>query len=490
MKATAARWRRLIVIAGTLGVLEPAGAASDPTAKECLVALEDEQESVLGDSASCHDGDTRCDVDGVANGVCKFRTRACVNLPGVAACKARELRRFRALPRRLGITLTPSGTASVCGAFADVNVPVRKNGTAGRLRVVTRVRGSAGRSAVDVDRTIFECEPALGCGDPFCPANPDGGPSGLRLTVGQTGNDLDIGSTGQSHNFPNVAGATLDYCLAGCDGTSKSVCEATGITGTCTANGATFGPPLPLFSASVAVCVVNRFEDRSIHAVADVATGVFDATATPLRLVSETYQGTASQICPRCIAGRCDGGRNAGGACRPGGRVVVSNPPTVVGAVYDTSSDCLPTAANLIGTPEVVLPLTSGRASLAAAADGSVPCPDQARHDDCGSGACTVDCGAKPDPKGGINQMCCSNARGLPCFPTDPLTGVGEIVRSGTVGTPTPAWPDPTYPKTSGGTLAAVFCIPSSNGIPVDATAGLPGPGALLLSGTLEWTRQ
>ncbi len=86
--------------------------------------------------------------------------------------------------------------------------------------------------------------------------------------------------------------------------------------------------------------------------------------------------------------------------------------------------------------------------------------------------------------------MCCSNARGLPCFPTDPLTGVGEIVRTGMIATPTPAWPDPTYPKTSDGTLVAVFCIPSSNDIPVDATAGLPGPGALLLSGTMEWVRQ
>jgi len=491
MKATALHWRRLIVVAGTLGVLDPAmaGVASDPTAKECLVALEDEHESVLGDSVSCHDGDPRCDADGVSNGVCAFHTRACVNLPEVAACKARDIRRFRALPRRVGITLTPSGTAFVCGAYADVTVPLRRHGTRGRVRVVARVRGSAGRSAVDVDRTTFTCEPPLGCNDCFCPSNPAGGPSELRLTVGETGNDLHIGSTGQSHNFTNVAGATLDYCLTGCDATSSSVCQASGTTGPGTANGATFGPPLPLFSASVAVCVVNRFEDASIQAVVDVASGAFDATSTPLRLVSETYQGTTSQVCPRCVGGRCDSGRNAGGSCVPGGRVVVSNPPTVVGAVYDVSSSCLPTPANLIGAPEVVLPLTSGRVSLAGE-DGSVPCPGQAHHDDCGSGTCTVDCGAKADPKGGINQMCCSNARGLPCFPTDPLTGVGEIVRTGTIAAPAPAWPDPTYPKTSDGTLVAVFCIPSSNGIPVDATAGLPGPGALLLSGTIEWVRR
>ena len=146
MKATALRWRRLMVVAGTLGVLEPAiaGAASDPTAKECLVALEDEHESVLGETVSCHDGDPRCDADGVPNGVCAFRTRACVNLPDVVACKARDLRRFRALPHRLGITVTPSGRAFVCGPYAEVGVRVRRNGTPGRARVVTRVRGNAG----------------------------------------------------------------------------------------------------------------------------------------------------------------------------------------------------------------------------------------------------------------------------------------------------------------------------------------------------------
>jgi hypothetical protein len=491
MNATAVQWRRLIVVASTLGVLGggDAAAAPDPAAKECLVALEDEHESILGDTVSCHDGDARCDADGVANGVCAFRTRACVNLPDVAACKARELRRFRAMPRRYGITLMPTGTAFVCGAYADVAVPTRRNGAPGRARVVARVRGNAGRSAIDVDRTVFTCQPPIVCNDCFCPSNPDGGPSGLRLTIGDSGNDLDIGSTGLSHNFTNVAGATLDYCLSGCDGASISSCRADGLTGPGSPNGATFGPPLPLFSASVAVCVVNRFEDPAIHAVVDVATGAFDATATPLRLASDTYQGTASQVCPRCIGGRCDSGRNAGGSCVPGGRVVVSNPPAVVGAVYDVSSQCLPSAADLIGSPEVVLPLTSGRATLAGE-EGSVPCPDQAHHDGCGTAACTVDCAGKPDPKGGLNQMCCSNARGLPCFPTDPLTGIGEIVRTGTVAPPTPAWPDPRYPKTSDGTLVAVFCIPTSKGIPVDATAGLPGPGALLLSGTMEWTQR
>ena len=488
MKATTARWRRLIVVAGALGMAAPASTAAsgDPTAKECLVALEDTHERVLGQTVSCQDGDPRCDGDGVQNGLCAFRVRACVNVPGFQACKARELRRFKAIPPRFGVAVLPAGTASVCGGFVDVPVRLRKNGTAGRAHVLTRVRG--GRSAGDVDRTVFTCEPGVVCEDLCdCPPNPDGGPSELQITVGSSGNDLDIGFSGKSHNFINVAGATLHYCLSGCDAASNPVCSASAPTGAGTPNGATFGPPLPLFSASVAVCVVNRFEDPTLQAVVDVGSGAFDAQATPLRLVAETYQGTSSQVCPRCVSGRCDSGRNVGGTCRTGGRVVVSNPPSVVNDVYDVSADCLPSAANEIGTPEVVLPLTSGRAGLGRGADGSPPCPGQARHDECGNGSCTIDCGTKPDPKGGINQMCCSTGAGQPCFPTDT---VGEVARAGSVAPPTPAWPDPTYPKTSDGTLAAVFCIPSSNGIPVDVTAGLPGPGALLLSGSMEWTQR
>jgi hypothetical protein len=42
----------------------------------------------------------------------------------------------------------------------------------------------------------------------------------------------------------------------------------------------------------------------------------------------------------------------------------------------------------------------------------------------------------------------------------------------------TPPGPDPTYPTAGTGTLAAVFCEQ------INATTGLPGPGAVLLPGT------
>jgi hypothetical protein len=52
---------------------------------------------------------------------------------------------------------------------------------------------------------------------------------------------------------------------------------------------------------------------------------------------------------------------------------------------------------------------------------------------------------------------------------------------------PAPAWPDPTYPKTSEGTVfAAVFCEGATDSSQVNLVTGLPGPGALLLPGTAE----
>ena len=55
---------------------------------------------------------------------------------------------------------------------------------------------------------------------PECAVNPDGGPRALTLTVGPGGGDLDQGFSGRSHNFITVPGATLTYCLTGCNATT------------------------------------------------------------------------------------------------------------------------------------------------------------------------------------------------------------------------------------------------------------------------------
>jgi hypothetical protein len=82
--------------------------------------------------------------------------------------------------------------------------------------------------------------------------------------------------------------------------------------------------------------------------------------------------------------------------------------------------------------------------------------------------------------KGGISQNCCTGNTAIPCSP-DP------IVRAGTAAPPTPAFPDPTFPKTGNVTLAGSFCEASAGSPLVDTVAGLPGPGAILLPMAATW---
>src|SRR5689334_18281648 len=488
------------VVATAFGIV---GAAPDTGANDCLIGLEDAHG--VQTSITCTDGDPSCDADGASNGSCTFSIKACVNVPGVSGCSAHSIKKAKVTPPSLGITVTPNGSSSACGSFTNVVVKLKKKGKKPGKKAIKANAISADKPpARDRDKLSLTCNPCTsgncggggtttttipGGGGPTCDPNPQGGPNLLTLTVGDTGNDLDTGFSGQSHNFLNVSGSTLKYCLTGCDTSSNPVCNASGSTGAGnTLNGPTFGPPLPLFSANVAVCVVNRLQDPTIQGTLHLDTGEFEAMAngspTPLRLLSDTYQGTSTQVCPTCVNGKCQGGRNAGGNCTIDGSVTVNQPPNVNNVKYNVSKSCLPLQSNLLGTPNVVLPLTTETSTLAGNAAGSFPCPGQTKHDGCGAGTCTVDCSGKADPKGGINQPCCSTGIGLPCFPTDPAKAAGSLSRTGTRENLTPAWPDGTYPKNGAGTLAATFCISATGSNTVDATAGLPGPGAVLISGT------
>jgi hypothetical protein len=476
--------------------------AAETPANDCLVGLENAQSQVITTDQTCTDGDPSCDADGAADGVCTFHIRGCVNLVA-AGCTQRPIKKvkFVAPHSKDKISLTPisGSTSSACGSFIDFHVPLKKKGKKpGKRKIIATAIADvkpAGQNK-DQDKITFNCNVSTGSttttttipgggGGVTCTANPNGGPDTLTLTVGDTGNDLDTGFSGQSHNFLNVSGSTLTYCLTGCDSTTNPMCQGTGSTGdkATTQNGPTFGPPLPLFSANVAVCVVNRFADATIQGTINIQTGEFDATATPLKLLSDTYQGTSTQVCPRCVNNKCDSGRNSGGHCTVDGTVTVNQPPNVNHVVYNVSKDCLPAQANLLGTPNVVLPLTTGTSTKSGTASGNFPCPGQTSHDGCGAGTCTVDCSSKADPKGGINQTCCSTGIGLPCFPSAP-DAAGMISRTGTPENFMPAFPDPNYPKNGSGALAAVFCIPATGSNTVDATAGLPGPGATIIAGT------
>jgi len=357
----------------------------------------------------------------------------------------------------------------------------------------------------DKDKFTFACLPAEG-GGLECENNTSGdgqGPRQLNLAVVGSGSDLDNGISGQSHNFPVPVGTTLRYCLSGCDGTNP-VCDANGPTGgkegVDSLNGGTFGPPLPLFSAGVPVCVINEYKETSIRGTANVETGEFIAeqggSPSPVVLNSRVFQCLSNQVCPRCNGGKCQGGARDGQSCKIDGTVTVNNPPAVLNDNYNLSNDCPPggSTCSALGAIEVVLDLTSGTSMKAADAAGSFPCPGQTGHDECQGGAeCTVDCSPSgtdsQDPKGGVSQFCCSDAQQTPCFPTSPAAGGMAIIRTGEPAPPTPAWStDPTvFPKTGAGKLVATFCEAATNSIAVNGTAGLPGPGALILPGDTTW---
>jgi hypothetical protein len=439
----------------------------------------------------CQDGDPACDIDGKADGVCTIAVSACAGAMDVAGCTPDAVTAMTLTPRTTRLGLVPPAVPAnegTCGPATVVPVPLRKAPHGFRpSRPVVLALTATTASGRDRDVLRLRCVPNTGAGQ--CPANPSGGPRELRMAVAATGSDLDNGVTGQAHNFPLPAGSTLRMCVAGCDASTSSACVEDDAA-TASVQAPTFGPPLPLFTAGVATCIVNRFAPSGLSGgTADLATGVVGGD---LHLLSDVYLTSDAQVCPTCSAnvvggtGTCTSGRSAGQACR-------TESITEAGTASSTrhlavSSDCMPDGTPA-GTLTLTLPLTTSTATL----PGPHACG--AKQDDgCGAGTCDAACtgtacvatapdGTCIDVKGGLSQVCCSSNTALPCFPTRS----GAIVRNGAPGVPTPAWPDTTYPKTGEATLVSTFCEGATGSIVVDAVTGLPGPGALVLPVAQTW---
>src|SRR5207244_579175 len=139
-------------------------------------------------------------------------------------------------------------------------VPLKNGKKIGKKKIVV-ISASSGKPRNDPDKLVLRCLPNSGdsgCGTVaacpaadipvVCPKNAQGGPDQLVTTVLGNGTDLDNGWTGTSHNFPVIKDATLSFCLSGCDASTNPTCTSGGPTGTGSANGETFGPPLPLIA--------------------------------------------------------------------------------------------------------------------------------------------------------------------------------------------------------------------------------------------------
>ncbi len=152
----------LVVVATlvTIGSLASFAKGPNDPATECLISLE--TPAGPADAAiSCTDGDS-CDADGKTDGSCKIRLRACVNFPS-GTCTAQSLKSAKVTPASAGISVTPNGTSSVCGAFTD-SIVLKLKGKAGhykkskRRTITAKAKGTA-KKVMDVDKVKVQCLP-------------------------------------------------------------------------------------------------------------------------------------------------------------------------------------------------------------------------------------------------------------------------------------------------------------------------------------------
>jgi hypothetical protein len=507
-----------IAAAALVGMLSAGAARAQNPANECLIGIQDQNEVTLADKSTtaCTDGDPSCDADGVADGTCTFRLRGCVNIPGVSGCELRPMKKVRFVTPNSNdefvVTPVAGEASSVCSAFIDFHVPLKKKGKRPGKRKINAIAKADVKpfgQNKDKDKTTYVCNPSEGGPGTTTSTtlagcdNTAGGPDRLRMTIVDNGTDLDNGWSGNSHNFPLVPNGYIDVCLSECDSAGDTMCTANGNVGEGSPNGTQFGAPLPLFASNVPVCVVSRWAEP-ITGTVDEATG---DTSFNIHLFSDVFLTDRNSVCPQCKNGRCNSGKNSGQSCT----VEAEDFPVYVSStqtdLYDLSSTCVPNAPTATLKIDFV-PLTSGQANPLT---GPTPCTRQQgdpvgvppQPDACGGSGCGATCTGVacvttgPDPtnpgsqicidsKGGLSQMCCNNNTQRPCFP---LAGGGQVIRTGNITVPQPPLPDTTYPKTNSGVLAATFCIPATGTNTIDSVTGLPGPGAILLNGTGVWSK-
>jgi hypothetical protein len=405
-------------------------------------------------------------------------------------------------------------SAAICG---DPSTYVVKAGKGKKRQKVTlKMKAtSSGKPKSDNDKLNLTCSASSIV--QRCPPQSGGPdqPSEIQLTVSNAGTDLDSGRSGPSHNFPTQGGTKVQLCLDGCNTTDKAMCTTSMPVGEGTFNKGTFGPPLPLFTAGIPVCVQSRYVSPQPAGTANLQTGEITNT---IMLLSDVFLTDETNVCPRCETGVCNSGPAVGKPCSVDGAVTVVEAATT-NKFFKLSKDCPPPTDLKAGTLVINIPLTTGTSTLSPLPGGSAvtPCVKQPGEatglpplpDICPpGGVCNATCTGNAcatqsvdyvtglptcvDAKGGISQVCCSNKADNPCFPTGP-SSVGVVSRTGHAIAPQPQWPDPMYPKTTACTpgnclvQAGAYCVPATGTGSVDGLAGLPGPGAIVLPETTRW---
>jgi len=273
---------------------------------------------------------------------------------------------------------------------------------------------------------------------------------------------------------PAPDGATFRYMLA-CTGSSCTVGHfdtAPALNSAdpdCTNTGCVYGTPLPIPNPTIpgiTSCVLNSWRAAAAGTL-DLGNG---NTSINVPLISDTYlTGNLAQPCPKCSAtgtpsspghGTCDRGPRATMACT-----------TTSSTGY--TRDC-PTGGSSAATncgPAMDQPCTCN-AGGGFCLDGSHVGPINVNLSPLSTGTSVL-----TDPGGNFCPGQ-SNVGGhqFGCFGS---TACRTITEKGSQSMITPGVPSAT-------TLASTFCIGATGNGLVDASADLPGPGAVSLPGTFN----
>jgi hypothetical protein len=169
-------------------------------------------------------------------------------------------------------------------------------------------------------------------------------PTGSFTLTAVAGAEVDVGWTGIAHDQDPIAERLLDGITYGC--------SSSGPDRRCSyvadfVSAPFVGPPVPVSSGSVPVCVVREGRGRP-SGILDLATGEFTQDFAALFHV---HSGTSiASPCPICVGdpvdddgvkgGSCSGGPSGGSACDAQGSTRFFG---------KTSLDCLPSAGSIIG---------------------------------------------------------------------------------------------------------------------------------------------
>jgi hypothetical protein len=385
-----------------------------------------------------------------------------------------------------------------------------------------------------------KCQP-----DCTCPA------IGELSFVVAPGADLDTGWTGTSHDFGVQVGSTIPGVIGACDGHTDTNCTFFGNVGSrCSGDGTisctdttqcpvgqtcvinTYGPPLPLSSGGIPVCVVNRFANN-VTGSYDTASG---SSEIQVPLNSLVYLGTdVNQPCPICNCGAsntqtCTIGQSGTCSDNPARSCTVQG----TGPLGPTSNDCTPNPASNISGSGLNLsfnPATTGTSTFASNqpctgsgfTNQSCWCPQQTQPnaclDACDGGSkdaqpCSTDADCPGAPAGACKPLCrsiagqtrpgegvqavgeaecaagpldqsCSGAPQVSCTSDANCVGLGTCVTQ-----TRRCFLDPIVrvgvPSTTSNVFGATFCIPATTSPAVNNTAGLPGPGAIRFPNSLN----